>query len=562
MVAYGRVREPDLPRLRGDWQTSELPAGYDYVVFRAYDAVGVSVDGHRVYDAPAETGKLAVHVVPLPSTGGRIAVTTSPDVLGDEAILATRTTLSAALRETTMQPLRADALDLGLAALFLVAGIIALLAAALRRRGNAGAIAAVGAFTLLYGARLIAQSYLSLLLGASLTATLYAEAWLTYLIPIPGWIAARWLLGDGWRSSLRWQVAVFSAFAPIGIITDLVTGRPESLSHVNNVLVIAAGLNILLNVVRAQERRTPELRIVLAGSVVFLLFALGNNLSALGLLPWRDGAEAIGLVAFIGSLGYASTRAFIRGEREQLALEHELRTAREIQQSILPRAMPELPGLRFETAYDPATSVAGDLYDFIGVDEQHAGVLVADVAGHGVPAALIASMVKIAASSQSRLAADPAALLGALNVTLRNEVRRAFVTATYLWFDMDGQRVSVCNAGHAPPLLYRDGAFLELGAHGVLLGRFADARYETRTYELQPGDRIVAFTDGIVEARNTRDEQFGEERLKQRIASGGTSEVIDAVHQWRTNDDADDLTIVVVDVLPGVPGSQPGTTTG
>jgi phosphoserine phosphatase RsbU/P len=578
MVAYGRVREPDLPRLRGDWQTSELPPGYSYLVFRAYGDVRIDVDGRRVYEVPGARGRLAVHVVPVPASGGRLLVGTPGAELGDDALLATQATLPVAVRDVTLRPLHDNAFDILLAAVFIATGIVALVAAGLRRRGNAVGLAAMGTFTLLYGARLLFESYLPLLLGAPLSTIAYTEAWLTYFIPIPGWIAARWLLGEGWRSSLRLQVYVFALLPPIGIVTDLVTGRPGSLAQVNNVLVIAAGLNILFNVLHARQERTPELRVIMAGSVVFMLFALGNNLSALGLLPWRDGAEAIGPLAFIGSLGYASTRAFIRGEREQLALEHELRTAREIQQSILPRAMPDVAGLRFETAYDPATSVAGDLYDFIRlpgggqaiapVPGRHdclpstIGVLVADVAGHGVPAALIASMVKIAASSQSRLANDPAALIAALNTTLRNEVRRAFVTATYLWFDMEEGHVSVCNAGHAPPLLYRDGAFLELGTHGVLLGRFADTRYEARTVALQPGDRVVAFTDGIVEARSARGEQFGEERLKELVARGSASEAIAAVHRWRVEDDADDLTIIVVDVLSGVPGSQPGTTTG
>jgi sigma-B regulation protein RsbU (phosphoserine phosphatase) len=542
------VSESPLPRLRGDWQASELPPGYTYLVFRAYDGVAVDVGGRRIYDVPGARGKLAVHVVPVPPGGGRLIVSTPSDLLGDDAVLATQATLPSAIRDVTLGPVRENATDIVLAVVFVAAGIIALLASALRRRAGSLTIAAVGAFTVLYGARLLANSALPLLLGFSVRSALFAVAWLTYVIPVPGWFAAKQLLGEGWRSTLRLQVYAFAAFAPIAILSDIVRGRPETMEQVNNVLVIAGGLNILFNVLRGPRRATAELRVVLAGAIVFLLFALENNLGALGLLPWRASLEPAGFLAFIGALGYASTRAVVRNEREQLALQHELRTAREIQQSILPRTMPEVQGLRFATAYEPATSVAGDLYDFLRVDGQHAGLLVADVAGHGVPAALIASMVKVAASSQSRLAHDPAALLTALNDTLRDEVRRAFVTATFLWFDMERHTVSVCNAGHPPPLLYRDGAFTELGSHGVLLGRFAGARYETAVVELREGDRVAAFTDGIVEARNARDEQFGEERLQQSIARAGVSETIAAVHQWCVADDADDLTIVTIDV--------------
>ncbi|HEX8252413.1 MAG TPA: PP2C family protein-serine/threonine phosphatase [Thermoanaerobaculia bacterium] len=560
-----------MTRLDGDWQHARsgeavrmwtrIPAAPadPQLVFRSYaDAFTISVDARRVYafEDVHSRGRLTLHVVPLPpgSAGKQLEVfvphARQSTLFGDSFVLATTATLPFAIRSVATGPLREKTTDIVLGLIFIAVGVIALIAAALRRRGDVLALAGMGAFTVLYGVRLIAESYVPLLLGGSLQARDYVSAWVTYVIPIPGWFVARRLIGAGWRSSLRLQVAVFALYAPIAIAVDLVTRTPGSVEQINNVLVIAGGLNILFNLLMTRRAPTQELRIVLAGSLVFMLFAVGNNLSALGLLPWRTDVEAIGFVAFIASLGYAATRAFARGERDQLALEHELRTAREIQQSILPRSMPAVHGLAFDTGYDPATSVAGDVYEFLRVDEKHVGVLVADVAGHGVPAALIAAMVKIAASSQARLADDPAALLDALNTTLRTEVRRAFVTATYLWFDMEQRRVSVCNAGHAPPLLYRNGAFQELGAHGVLLGRFAGARYETQSTALEPGDRIVAFTDGIVEARNARDEQFGEVRLQEAIARGTAAETIAAVHRWRVEDDADDLTIVVVDVTP------------
>jgi sigma-B regulation protein RsbU (phosphoserine phosphatase) len=189
------------------------------------------------------------------------------------------------------------------------------------------------------------------------------------------------------------------------------------------------------------------------------------------------------------------------------------------------------------------------MYSFLSSDDEHAGVLVADVAGHGVPAALIASMVKIAVSSQAHLADDPAALIAGLNAILRRDVRRAFVTATYLWLDMDARRVVVCNAGHPPPLLYRDGAFQELGQSAVLLGRFADARYSSSSTALLPGDRLIAYTDGLPEARDSRDEIFGDARLHTLLRADTAAAVLSAVQAWRgASDDADDLTIVIIDI--------------
>lgn len=566
----GCVAERDVPRLQG-WtatQTSDatvlharlpLSPAYSHLVFRAYvGELAVSIDERRVYAFrdPASTDRLTMHVVDLPAgSAGRpieVIVRHPPlhtTLLGDTRYLATTATLPFALERATTDPLRENTSDILLGFILVVVGAIAGAASLIRRRGDALALGAFGAFTLLYGARLVADSSLPYFLGFSGRSVAFIAATITYIIPIAAWSLPVRLMGEGWKSSLRWQVMAFLAFAPIGIASDVVTGTPASLEIVNNVLVIIGGVNILFNLLLAVSRGRRDLYIVLAGSFVLVLFTLNNNLSNLGLLPWEYDDEAPGFVIFVAALGFAATRAFVRGERESIAIANELQTAREIQQSILPRAMPELPGLRFHAGYAPATSVGGDMYSFLSA-EGGAGVLVADVAGHGVPAALIASMVKIAVSSQARLADDPAALISELNTILRRDVRRAFVTATYLWFDLTQRRVTVCNAGHPAPLLYRDGTFIELGAAGVLLGRFADAKYTAIITDVLPGDRITAYTDGIPEARNARDEMFGEDRLHDLIRNGASAEsVLAAVHTWRGDqDDADDLTIVIVDV--------------
>jgi phosphoserine phosphatase RsbU/P len=554
----GCVAERDVTRLPEGESHTQLPASpeFTHLVFRAYvGELSVSVDGRRIYAFrdPRSDGRLTLHVAELPAgSAGRAIVFDVPhpprqDIFIGAAYLATEATLPFALDRAAASPVREDAVDIALGFGLFVIGTIAFAASLIRRRGDVLALRAFGAFTLLYGLRLTADSTLLRFFGASVRSTEFMEAFITYVIPIAGWALPLRLIGNGWKSSLRLQVIAFAIFAPIGIISDLVTGTPASLENVNNVLVVLGGVSIMFNLLRPEHRRSPELRVVLIGSLVFMAFALNNNLVNLGVLPWQFDEEAPGFVVFVAALGYAATRAFLRGERESLAIQNELSTAREIQQSILPRAMPDLPGLRFHAGYVPATSVGGDMYSFLSTDSG-AGLLVADVAGHGVPAALIASMVKIAVSSQARLADDPAALIAELNAILRRDVRRAFVTATYLWFD--ARRVTVCNAGHPPPLLYRNGAFTELGGAGVLLGRFADARYVAMATELRPGDRIVAYTDGIPEARNAREEQFGEERLHELVRAGASADsVLVAVQEWRAvSDDADDLTIVIVDV--------------
>lgn len=540
---------------------------HTHLLFRGYaPELHVAVDGRRAYwfDDGGPAGVLRIHAVRLPPSDRTRTVeiflgdTNDPGLIGPTQFLASEGELPFAIEAVAFGPLRDSGIDAVLGVILMVAGITALAAAEIRRRGDVLTMAAFGAFVLLYGARLLATSYVPLAAGVPIGALRWVEAVITYVIAIPGWLLAARLLGRGRGSALWWQVIAFAVFAPIGMVSDVVTARPGSLAAVNNVLVVTGGVNLFLNLLPRRFRSTAELRVVFAGTVVFMLFALNSNLIALGLLPWRYDDETLGFLAFVTALGFAATRAFTRSERAREAIDAELRTAREIQQSILPSSAPDVEGLRFAVAYEPASSVAGDVYDFIRIDEARAGVLVADVAGHGVPAALIASMVKIATSSLAHLAGDPAAMLRQMNATLRRDVRRAFVTATFLTFDMRAREVLVCNAGHPPPWLYRKGAILEIGAQSVVLGRFRDAQYDAQATLLQSGDRVLAFTDGIVEARDRAGELFGEERLRQLVHEGAGAggdvlarSVVEAIHRWRAAEDpdADDLTMVVVDVV-------------
>jgi len=553
--------EPRTPRDRDLWYRVPVPATLPddpQLVFRSYAAAfDVFVDQRRVYTFREDgaAGRMRLHAVPLRDVAAapaphylyfRVPRGTHLPLLGGTPTIAARTNVPRALIHATAGPLHGDIEDVAIGAILLVIGIASAAISRVRRGANTSALLWFGIFAALYGLRLIAGSYLLLLLGATPRQTAYAEAWITYVIAVPGWLMARGLLGDGWRNMLRWQVWAFALFAPVAIAAGLVTGAPNALEWANNILVVVGGLNILLNLILTRGRHTRELRVVLIGSAVFMLFALMSNLSA---LTGSDVDETPGFVVFVACLGYASVRVFMRGESERVALAGELATARDIQLGILPTSMPAVAGLRFAARYDPASTVAGDFYDFVAADETRVGVIVADVAGHGVPAALIASMVKVAVSSHARLADDPAAMLHELNATLRRDVRRNFVTATYLWFD--ARAVTVSNAGHPSPLLVRRGEVSELGPHGVLLGRFAGASYSSASITLEPRDRIAAYTDGITEALNARGEQFGEERLRALLVAGATAEaIVDEVHRWRAqSSDADDLTIVVIDVV-------------
>src|ERR1700757_1930757 len=188
------------------------------------------------------------------------------------------------------------------------------------------------------------------------------------------------------------------------------------------------------------------------------------------------------------------THLVLRGIREQLAqqlltIQKELETARQIQMSILPSEIPKIGGVDIAARYIPMTSVAGDFYDFIVVDEKHLGILVADVSGHGMPAALIASMLKIALAAQVPYAADPAQVLSGLNQVLCGKFQQHYVTAAYLYLDMATRTVRYAGAGHPPLLMWSDSTagVRDVLENGLFLGKFKIATYSSVEFPISPG---------------------------------------------------------------------------
>src|SRR5215471_3136084 len=216
------------------------------------------------------------------------------------------------------------------------------------------------------------------------------------------------------------------------------------------------------------------------------------------------------------------THLVLRDAREQLAqqlisINHQLEMAREIQLSILPREAPKIRGLEIAARYFPMSAVAGDFYDFIVVDDRHVGILVADVSGHGLPAAMIASMLQVAFTAQFAHASEPGRVLSGLNKALCGKFRTHFVTAAYMFVDMEKNSISYAGAGHPPLLLWRmskRGA-IEVEENGLLLGHFPGESYSPVQLPVEPGDKAILYTDGILEARNLSEEMFGVDRFKK-----------------------------------------------
>jgi len=262
------------------------------------------------------------------------------------------------------------------------------------------------------------------------------------------------------------------------------------------------------------------------------------------------------------------THLVLRGIREQLAqqllaIQKELETARLIQQSILPESVPKIEGLDIAARYVPMTSVAGDFYDFIVVDNRHVGILVADVSGHGMPAALIASMLKIALAAQSDYAADPAKVLDGLNKALCGKFQHHYVTAAYVFVDMEKRTLTYAGAGHPPLLLFggsSDGV-RDVAENGLFLGKFDFAVYTSVEVPLAAGDFGLLYTDGVSETNNPDHVEFGSERFRQFLASQRSpsadqlaDRLLNELSDWSARGEGedldDDLTLVAFHVNP------------
>jgi serine phosphatase RsbU (regulator of sigma subunit) len=440
-------------------------------------------------------------------------------------------------------------------------GVTAVALAAAYWRAGGLALLSFGLLTSLYGIRLlIGVDALQPLFGLSARAISFTTAFLLYALPVPGLLYAEQIRGRGWRSSLRrlWQIGL--VLAAVFVAYDAGAGRPWASLPAYRAFIIVVMVVLLPHVMLWQQHRDPTERIARAiGTTTLALSVIHDNLVGFRLLPWRVSFEVLGIGVFMLALGVVTARRFFADQRELAVVEGEMATARAIQSAILPQAPPEIRDLVIDVRYVPARSVAGDIYDFLPLDARRLAVLVADVTGHSVPAALIASMVKVAFSSQLPHADAPGRVLAEMNRVLCGHFEGRFVTAGCVFFDADRPVVRYSLAGHPPPLLCKGstGEVLELREGGLVLGLFPDASYPTGEVSFEPGDRVVLYTDGVTEARDGSGAWFGDRELRAFVAGhrdGAAGQFLDALvahlRRWAGRNGGpfdDDLTIVAID---------------
>ena len=206
-----------------------------------------------------------------------------------------------------------------------------------------------------------------------------------------------------------------------------------------------------------------------------------------------------------------------RIERERV--DQELRVARRIQQASLPNEVPELEGWQIGPVYHPAREVGGDFYDFHLLSGGHVGLVVGDATGKGVPAALVMSSTRSMLRALARASNSPGEVLEQVNDLLVTDIPpNMFVTCFYAILEPESGRLRYANAGHDLPYLHRNGDTEELRARGMPLGLMSSMGYEEMELVLEAGDRVLFYSDGLVEAHDPQREMFGFPRLRTLIA--------------------------------------------
>jgi phosphoserine phosphatase RsbU/P len=241
-------------------------------------------------------------------------------------------------------------------------------------------------------------------------------------------------------------------------------------------------------------------------------------------------------------------------------LEGELELSQKVQKALLPQAIPEIPGLEVAAFSQPARIVGGDYFDFLSFQDATPGILIADVMGKGVAASLLMASLQASLRILVTESDCPAEVAKRLNhIFCHNINLTKFVTLFLARYEPDSRILDYCNAGHNPPLLYRkpEGSASWLHSTGAAIGLVEDFQFEARQVELSPGDLLLLYTDGVTEARNSQDEEYGPDRLSEIVTTNpdlSAREHIGALrHDLQLYTDGrpleDDTTIVAVKVL-------------
>jgi sigma-B regulation protein RsbU (phosphoserine phosphatase) len=237
--------------------------------------------------------------------------------------------------------------------------------------------------------------------------------------------------------------------------------------------------------------------------------------------------------------------------------EREIAEAKAIQERLLPREIPQVAGYEIASSWQSAEAVGGDYFDVLSLGGDTLGLCIADVAGKGIPAALLMSNLQAAVRGLSSPSLGPDLLCNSLNsLVCRNTNTDRFITLFYAQLDVASRRLRYVNAGHnAPVVMHADGSHKRLQEGGGVLGVFEEQSYTLGTVQLTPNDRLVLFTDGVTEASNPQGEEFGDQRLSSLLeehralpAAALREKIAVAISEFSGGHLTDDATLLVLAV--------------
>ncbi|PYV89278.1 MAG: serine/threonine protein phosphatase [Acidobacteria bacterium] len=226
--------------------------------------------------------------------------------------------------------------------------------------------------------------------------------------------------------------------------------------------------------------------------------------------------QALMTLASHVAVAIENARLYERVVAAEARLDRELKFASEIQYSLITDKFPEIPGISLWAEFRPARILGGDLYDFYKYEDDQVAIAVGDVSGKGAPAALYGALASGILRTRATRKYPPAEMLRLVNVSLRQRtIEGRFMTLCYATYDAKTRILKFSNSGAPPPILCKQGTAEVLSVEGFPLGMFDAAEYQEREIVIEPGDCLIFYTDGLVEARDLRGEEFGFERLKE-----------------------------------------------
>ena len=460
--------------------------------------------------------------------------------------------------------LRGQLVDILFGAVFLFIGLAACSIAAIRRRSGVRLVTWLGIWSAMYGTGLLLRSpavvaALPLVLQTSVP---YVNTSIAYLLAVFAMLPFLELSRGGIRPLIKILILAQVIVAVVGIGWFAAGGSADKFILLHRILS-DCGLLVLIAVVTVKKLSDKFLvlfdrRVLVTGTLVLAIEALWSNVLRPVHYQQSGLSSHLAFAVFLISFGYVAVQILLASERRLLAIEDELKVARELQFSILPPSVPEVRNLRIAVAYRPMTAVAGDFYEFIPIDGERVGFLVADVTGHGVPAALIASMIKVAMQSVMACAHEPGEVLRGLNRILYGLLCNQFVSAAYLWLDTEHHKALYSAAGHPPLLRWREGQLEGIESNGLLFGVLPEVDYPVCDLSIHSGDRFLLYTDGVSEPQNASGDFFGDRKLEQvvrdyqsRPPSELSEQLLSEISVWQSGSEAqqDDITLIVIDVI-------------